>query len=409
MQAEQSELTIDAVDPDTYVNGHPYDTYARLRRENPVLWHPEAPPGRGFWLLTRYDDIRHVSRHPESFSSSRGFKAQDDSYERMGADIDAAMRRIILAIDPPDHSAMRAVLMPFFTAGALKEMEDGIRERVRRILAPRKAGDTIDVVPDLAAELPIQVLCEVLGVDEKDHEKVLAWTYQMTGADDPDFNITPARAAGAFREVFEFGRRAIDQRRERPTGDLVSAVANARFKGELLDRDQVDGFFALMIGAGNETTRNAISGSIHALARFPEQKRILAQDPSVWPTAIEELLRYLSPVIHMRRTAVADTEISGQAVASGDKVVMLYGAANRDPDVFEAPDELDVHRSNARRHFSFGTGIHQCLGAMLARMELRIVLQEFLAKFPDYRPQMEPTYLRSNFVHGIKSYSVTLH
>ncbi|MYF08227.1 MAG: cytochrome P450 [Gammaproteobacteria bacterium] len=409
MQVERTNRSFDAIDPDTYVNGHPYAAYARLRKENPVLWHPEEPPGRGFWLLTRYDDVRHVSRHPEIFSSSQGFKAQDDSYERMGPDIDAAMRQIILAIDPPDHTAMRALLMPFFTTGALKGMEDGIRERVKRILAPLKAGDTIDVVPDLAAELPIQVLCEVLGVDKKDHEQVLAWTYQMTGADDPDFNITPARAAGAFREVFEFGRRSIDQRRQRPTGDLVSAVANARFRGELLDRDQVDGFFALMIGAGNETTRNAISGSIHALARFPEQKRILAQDPSVWPTAIEELLRYLSPVIHMRRTTLAGTEISGKAVASGDKIVMLYGAANRDPEVFETPDDLDVRRGNARRHFAFGTGIHQCLGAMLARMELRIVLQEFLTKFPDYRPQTEPTYLRSNFVHGIKSYSVTLH
>lgn len=409
MQFERTDRSFDAIDPDTYVDGHPFAAYARLREENPVLWHPEEPQGAGFWLLTRYDDIRHVSRHHEIFSSSCGFKAQDDSYERMGADIDAAMRKIILAIDPPDHSSMRALLMPFFTAGALKKMEYGIRKRVRRILAPLKAGDTIDVVPDLAAELPIQVLCEVLGVDEKDHEQVLTWTYQMTGADDPDYNITPARAAGAFREVFEFGRRAIDERRRKPTGDLVSVVANARFKGELLDRDQVDGFFALMIGAGNETTRNAISGSIHALAHFPEQKRILTQDPSVWPTAIEELLRYLSPVIHMRRTTVTDTRISGQAIAAGAKVVMLYGAANRDPEVFEAPDDLDLRRSNARRHFSFGTGIHQCLGAMLARMELRTVLQEFLAKFPDYRPQTEPTYLRSNFVHGIKSYSVTLH
>ena len=409
MQVATAGQPIDAIDPDTYVGGHPYAAYARLRKDTPVFWHPEDPPGRGFWLLTRHDDIRHVSRHPDAFSSSYGFKARDDSYQRMGADVDAAMRKIILTLDPPDHSAMRSLLMSFFTTSALREKEQGIRKRVRRILAPLKAGDTIDVVPVLAAELPIEVLCEVLGVDKKDHEQVLSWTCQMTGADDPDFNVTPARAAGAFREVFEFGRRAIDERRRRPTGDLVSVVANARFKGKLLDRDQVDGFFALMIAAGNETTRNAISGSIHALAQFPEQRRTLAEDPSLWPTAIEELLRFLSPVIHMRRTAVADTGISGQAVAAGDKVVMLYGAANRDPEVFESPNHLDVRRGNARKHFAFGTGVHQCLGAVLARMELRIVLQEFLARFPHHRSHTEPTYLRSNFVHGIKSYSVILH
>ena len=409
MQGARADQPIDAVDPDTYLHGHPCAAYARLRKDTPIFWHPEDPPGRGFWLLTRHDDIRHVSRHPEVFSSGYGFKAQDDSYGRMGADVDAAMRNIILTLDPPDHSAMRSLLMPFFTTTALREKEQSIRERVRRILTPLKSGDTIDVVPALAAKLPIQVLCEVLGMDKKDHEQVLTWTNQMTGADDPDFNITPARAAEAFREVFEFGRRAIGERRRRPTGDLVSVVANARFKGKLLDRDQVDGFFALMIGAGNETTRNAISGSIHALAQFPEQRRILAKDPSVWPTAVEELLRFLSPVIHMRRTAVADTGISGQAVAAGDKVVLLYGAANRDPEVFESPNDLDVRRRNARKHLAFGTGIHQCLGAMLARMELRILLQEFLARFPDYRSQTEPTYLRSNFVHGIKSFSVILH
>ena len=408
MQAAAANQPINAIDPDTYVNGHPYAAYAALRQESPVYWHLEAPPGRGFWLLTRHDDIRHVSRNPKVFSSSYGFKAQDDSYERMGPDIDAAMRKIIISIDPPDHSAMRSLLMPFFTTAELRKKEQSIRNRVRRILSQLNAGDTIDVVPVVAAELPIQVLCEVLGVDEKDQEQALKWTNQMTGADDPDFNVTPAKAASAFREVFEFGRLAIDERRRNPTGDLVSVVANAKLKGKLLDRDQVDGFFALMIGAGNETTRNAISGSIHALARFPQQRRILAQDSSAWPTAIEELLRFVSPVIHMRRTAVAGTEISGQVVAAGDKVVMLYGAANRDPQVFDSPHSLDVRRSNARRHFAFGTGIHQCLGAMLARMELRIVLQEFLAKFPNYRTHREPTYLRSNFVHGIKSYSVTL-
>ena len=408
MQDAAANQPINAIDPDTYVNGHPYAAYAALRQEFPVYWHQEVPPGRGFWLLTRHDDIRHVSRNPKVFSSSYGFKAQDDSYERMGPDIDAAMRKIIISIDPPDHSAMRSLLMPFFTTEALKKKEESTRGRVRRIVEGLSPGDTIDVVPTLAAGLPIQVLCEQLGVGGDDQEQILKWTNQMTGADDPDFNVTPAQAADAFREVFDFGRRAIDQRRRNPSNDLVSVVANAKFKGKLLDRDQVDGFFALMIGAGNETTRNAISGSIHALASFPAQRRILANDPTAWTTAIEELLRFISPVIHMRRTALVDTEIPGQSVATGDKVVMLYGAANRDPEIFHSPNDLDVHRRNARRHFAFGTGIHQCLGAMLARMELRIVLQEFLAKFPNYRTHTEPAYLRSNFVHGIKSYSVTL-
>jgi cytochrome P450 len=177
----------------------------------------------------------------------------------------------------------------------------------------------------------------------------------------------------------------------------------------LLERKQTDGFTVLMVGAGNETSRNSITGSLHTLAKFPEQRKELLENPNLWSTAVEELLRFVSPVIHMRRTATKEAEISGQVIAPGEKVVLLYGAANRDPGVFNSPDILDLGRKNARKQMAFGHGIHHCLGAMIARMELRLILKEFLTRFPNYEVISEPKYLRSNFVHGIKSMSTRLH
>jgi len=393
---------------DQFMSGHPWADYEQLRNQAPVYWQAVEPPARGYWLLSRHADIQHVSRHPEIFSSGEGFKASDESYERLGPEINAAMGRIILSIDPPEHTFFRQILQPHFSLKAAKALEQEIRRDVIATLDRLKGQDVVEVVGTISAELPILVLCNVLGVPESDRPRIFEWTNRMVGVDDPDFNSTPQQAAQAFVEVFDYGRALLAERRGKAGDDLITLIANAELDGKPLQQAQTDGFFVLMVGAGNETSRNAITGSLKALAQFPEARKQLVEQPELIAGAVEELLRFISPVIHMRRTAVCDTEVAGQAIARGEKVVMLYGAANRDPAVFEHPDQLDVRRANARQQMAFGHGIHLCLGAIYARMELRIMLEEFLRRYPDFRVVEEPRYLRSHFVHGIKSMSIAL-
>lgn len=407
-RAFDSEGIFDFTDLDQFRKGHPYAAYKRLRSEAPVCWQPVESPGRGFWVVSRYDDIQSISRAPDHFCSGQGFKALDESYERLGPEINAAMQGILLATDPPDHTAYRRILQPYFSIKQVKALEDATRKMVDEILARLEGKDNAEAIADLSAELPIRVLCHVLGVPESDEPLILDWTNRMVGIDDPDFNPDPLSAAKAFQEVFEYGRNLVADRKKNPGDDLISLVANGEIDGKPLAAEQTDGFFVLMVGAGNETSRNSIAASLNYLDKFPEARQTLIDDPERIPGAIEELLRMISPVIHMRRTATSDTEISGQRIAEGEKVVMLYGSANRDESVFENPDVLDLDRANSRKQFSFGHGIHLCLGAQFARMELKLMLGEFTKRYPNYRITSEPQYLRSHFVHGIKTMQIAL-
>jgi len=398
----------DMTNLDQFTRGHPWSGYDQLRSQAPVYWQAVEPPARGYWLLSRFADIQHVSRHPELFSSAQGFKASDESYERLGPEISAAMGRIILSIDPPEHTNYRRILQEHFSLKAVKSREQQMRQDVIAILDRLQGKQTVEVVTAIASELPILVLCNVLGVPESDRPRIFEWTNRMVGIDDPEYNSSPQQAAQAFVEVFDYGRKLIAERRGKSGDDLITLIANAELDGKPLEQVQMDGFFVLMVGAGNETSRNSITGSLHALGRFPEVRQQLAEKPELIGAAVEELLRYVSPVIHMRRTATCDTEIAGQKIAKGEKVVMLYGAANRDPEMFENPDSLNLARQNLRHQIAFGHGIHLCLGAMYARMEIRIMLEEFLRRYPNYKVVEEPRYLRSHFVHGVKSMSIAL-
>ncbi|MDZ4731094.1 MAG: cytochrome P450 [Xanthomonadales bacterium] len=404
-----AEDFFDFSDLDQFCAGHPYTAYERLRKEAPIYWQSVEPPGRGYWILSRYSDIQYVSRNPQLFVSGQGFKASDDSYERMGLDIDSAMRRILLATDGAEHADFRQILQPYFSLKTAKSMEADMRKYVTGILDRLDGKKSIDAVRDVAIELPILVLCNILGVPESDQSRILNWTNRMVGVDDPDFNASPQQAAAAFREVFDYGRELVRDRQLNPQNDLISLVANAKINGKPLEASQTDGFFVLMVGAGNETSRNSITGSLHALSLFPEMRRKLVENSDGIKTSVEELLRHISPVIHMRRTAADDVVISGQKIAAGEKVVLLYGSANRDPEVFPEPNKLDFQRSNANSQIAFGHGIHLCLGAMFARMEVGIMLQEFLKRYADYELEAEPAYLRSHFVHGIKSMPIRLN
>jgi cytochrome P450 len=327
----------------------------------------------------------------------------------MGPDINAAMGRVLLSADGDEHEQFRQILQPCFSLKSAKAREALIQQKVHGILDRLSDFETVDAIRDVAAELPILVLCDILGVPESDQSRILDWTNRMVGADDPDFNSSPQQAAQAFREVFDYGRELVRDRQANPGDDLISLVANAKVNGKPLDSAQKNGFFVLMVGAGNETSRNSIAASLHALSRFPDSRRQLLENPELMPHAVEELLRFITPVIHMRRTAAETVEVAGQKIAAGEKVVMLYGSANRDPEVFPQPDQLDFQRRNIRSHIAFGHGVHLCLGAMFARLELSIMLAEFLRRYPHYTVEAEPAYLRSHFVHGIKSMPISLH
>jgi cytochrome P450 len=400
--------TLDFSDPDTFLHGHPYEAFRRLRERAPIFWNPEPAPGKGFWGLTRYDDILQVSNQPEIFCNRHGYKSVDDTYIRISDHVGAAMSRILPAIDPPEHTEVRRVFTSYFSPRVIRNLEDATRERARRIVDRLNGRSSIEAVSELAVHLPIEVLADLLGVPEPDRPKLLYWTDGIFGADDQEYFEKPQDALTRFVEMFEYGRAAIDERREHPREDLLSAVANAKIDDRHLDRVQIDGVLAMFIGAGNETSRNSITGSLLALAEHPGERLKLVRDPSLIGPATDELLRYVTPAIHMRRTATREAEIRGQRIAEGEKVVMFYAAANRDPEVFPDPDRLDVTRENAKRHLSFGIGIHRCIGALLARMELRVFLEEFLPRYPDYEVTSEPSILRHNFVHAIKSLTVDL-
>lgn len=400
--------TTDFSSPDTYADGHPHLEFHRLRRESPVFWNPESPPGKGFWGLTRYDDILAVSSNPKLFCNGQGYKSVDDTYMRLSDHVGAAMSRILPAIDPPEHSTIRHVFTTYFSPKVVRDIEEGVREKARKIISKMDGRNSIELVSDLAVHLPIEVLADLMGIPQEDRHKLLYWTDGIFGADDQDYFSKPQDAAERFIEMFEYGAAAIGARRENPTDDLLSAVANAKVDGAYLDRVQVDGMLAMFIGAGNETSRNSITASLLELWKHPEIREALINDPSLIPNAADELLRIVTPAMHMRRTATEDTEVRGQPIAKGEKLVMFYAAANRDPEMFPNPDRIDVHRENAKRQLAFGIGIHRCIGALLAKMELRIFLEEFLPRFPHYEITSEPNILRHNFVYAIKSVDMQL-
>jgi cholest-4-en-3-one 26-monooxygenase len=400
--------TVDFSNPDTFAAGHPYEEFRRLREIAPVFWNPEVVPARGFWALTRYADIVHVSNKPDLFCNKFGYKSVDDHYARISGPAADAMGRILPHLDPPDHDVIKRVFQPYFTPKAVKELEDSVRSKAIALMDGLKGKTDIEVVSALNVHLPIQVLADLLGVPEDDRAKLLYWTDGIFGADDPEYFSKPTDAGARFAEMFEYGRAAIDQRRANPTGDLLSAIANVQLNGEYLERSQVDGVLAMFIGAGNETTRNVITASLYQLWKHPEARRELVNDPSLIPNATDELLRFITPANHMRRTATADTEVGGQPIAKGDKLVMFYAAANRDPEMFPDPDRFDIRRANAKRHLAFGLGIHRCIGAVLAQLELKIFLEVFLPRYPNYVVTSEPTLLRHNFVYAIKTMGLRL-
>jgi linalool 8-monooxygenase len=409
---EKVEMNLDDVDfrdPDLYTEGFPHELFTRLRREDPVHWSREAG-GRGFWCITRYDDIVAISKNPRLFSSARehgGHRIFDENVVGVAGVGVEETEAPMISMDPPEHNRYRRLVSPGFTTPRLQNLETRIRERVRAILDRLDGRKECEFVTEVAAELPIQVLAELLDVPQEDRLKLFDWSNSLIAEDDPELRKSPEITAADVQAMAEYAGRLWDKRLEKPGNDLISMLVYSKVDGEVMSKERYLGTFILLVAAGNETTRNSISGGLITLARFPEERRKLADNPALLETGAAEIVRYVSPILHMRRTAVADTDLRGKTIRAGDKVILWYSSANRDEDVFGDPFRFDVARGEPG-HLGFGIGQHYCLGARLAELQLRIFFGEFLRRYPSAEPCGPIRRMRSNFVAGIKEMPVRL-
>jgi len=358
---------VDLKNPDLYRDGIPHEVFTKLRREAPVAWNPEDG-GRGFWAVTRYEDIVAVSKRPEVFSSARehgGHRMFDENVAGVagvGADKTQAP---MISMDPPAHNQYRRLVSPGFAPRRVRQLEDRIRERVIAILERLGNVETCDFVRDIAAELPIQMLAELLGVPQDDRKKLFDWSNALIAEDDPEYRPSPEALGEKISAMAQYALGLWQDRLEHPGDDLISMLVHSRIDGESMTPERYIGTFILLVAAGNETTRNSLSGGFLALAEHPAEKQRLLADPALLGSAAAEMVRWVSPVMHMRRTAIEPAQIGDQSISAGDKVILWYCSGNRDESIFADPFRFDVAREEPA-HIGFGTGQHFCLGARLA-------------------------------------------
>ena len=393
---------------ETFQNGQPNDTFTRLRKEAPVYWHEEYLSfENGFWALTKYEDIVRVSKDPKTFSSAKpGILMTYGDPEQGDPVATAALISNMIAMDPPEHQVYRKMVSPQFGPKSVREIEEGLRNRIREILDRVSNKKEFDFVTEISEKIPLWVLCEMMGIEQSERQKVREIVNNLT---DASSNQDPENALQiwvSYMELFKMGREMIEERRKNPTDDLMSVVANTKVEGEGLPPELLDGFMLLMVIAGNETTRNTITGGLIALHENPQEKQKLIKDPTLISNAADEMLRWVSSVIYMRRTATCDTEIRGQPIKEGDKIVMWYGSANRDEEVFKDAHLFKVDREDAKKHIAFGAGQHLCLGNRLGQLQIRVLYEELLSRFPNIQVISKPTRIPSNFLNGISHLKV---
>ena len=400
---------IDLVDPDNYVERIPFEWFDFLRRQNPVVWHDEPAGNKGFWAVTRHDDLVNVHMDWQTYSSEKGAVALEELDEEQ-----LQIRRSMLETDPPRHRELRNICNKRFSARGVGAYEDFIRDVARTVLDRALEKQEFDFTIEVAKELPIRFLCAIFTVPQDDAPLLIRWGDAMIGNQDPEFTDavvdqvdTEAYRNLPFRspialELFEYAHRQRDQRLEEPQDDVINAITVAQREGVLSEHDY-DNYFGLLMIAGNETTRHTISHGMQALIEHPDQMKMLRDDPSLIPNAVDEILRWATPVMHFRRTATRDHELRGQPIREGDKVVTWYISANFDELTFDDPYRFDITRKNAGEHVTFGPGgPHFCLGAHLAKLETRILLQELLPRLRSIEITGRVERMRSNFVNGIK-------
>ncbi|MFN8026059.1 MAG: cytochrome P450 [Acidimicrobiia bacterium] len=397
--------TIDLLDMDRFQRLEHHEMFRYLRAENPVSWH-DMPGEDGFWALVKHKDVVEVNRDAERFSSERGGTTM---YDNRGGTEGFDMRGVMmLETDPPRHTRYRLLVNKGFTPRMIGVLEQYLRNRATLIVDNVIERGECDFVVDLASELPLQAIAEIMGVPQEDRKLIFEWSNAMVGADDPEFAASPDEAMTASAQLYAYANDLAKQRRVDPRDDIVTKLINAEIEGDQLSELEFDMFMLLLAVAGNETTRNTTAWGMWALMQHPDQYAALRGDmDNLLGPAVEEILRWASPVMYFRRTATCDTEIAGQEIREGDKVLMWHISANRDEDVFDDPFRFDITR-DPNDHVAFGGGGHHfCLGANLARAELRFIFEEVLERIPDMRAAAPPDILRSNFIGGIKHLPVT--
>ncbi len=395
---------IDLLNPDHFIEGTPHHWFAELREKDPVYWHPERN-GPGFWCITRYDDLKHVSRNPQLFSSQIGGTVLRDPspQERAATEQRGQHFPIMLNMDPPHHVKFRRIVQRSFTPRFVQRQQAHIEDLARRIVDPVAPQGEAEFVEDVAAELPLQVICEMMGVPQEDRKDIFDISNRMIGFDDPELGHRDREQAQlASLRMFGHAMKVAEACRDTPADNLSSMLLHNTIDGEKLTEIEYAAFFLLLCVAGNETTRTVTTNGMKALIEHPEQLQMLIDDPSLIPNAVEEILRFDPAVHHFRRTATEDTEIRDKKIRRGDKIIMWYPSANRDEDVFPDPDRFDVARANASEQLAFGIGEHFCLGASLARLELNVIFSEILPRLRSPELAAPPRRLRSNFVNGVK-------
>lgn len=405
---------VDLADIDGFADLRGFAQFDTLRREDPVHWNPEPSPNHGFWAVTRYEDIWEVDRDPETYTSEKfvNLEEVDDDLQDI--------RRSLLETDGPRHTSLRKLIAKEFTPRSLKNYEAFLRELTKNTIETAlSSGDQFDFVESISADFPIQVLARLLDVPPEDTPQLIAWGNEFVGNTDPDFAKVRADTpesdqyrhlpfrSPTVQEVWDYGNDLRDQRVGGEGTDLISILANRMpDDGIPLSQKDFNMYFTLLVIAGNETTRHAISNIMLGLMEQRDQLAALQENPELVAPALEEFLRYASPVYHFRRTATRDAELAGKQIKEGDKVVMWFASGNRDDSVFENPYKIDITRKNVD-HMTFGKGSpHLCLGNNLARMEIRLMFEELLPRLADIQLAGDVKRVRSNFVNGIKAFPV---
>ncbi len=403
--AQVSSLRIednDLANLDVFVRGGQHEIWRRMRAEEPIHWNPGNDRFIPFWSVTRYADLIAVSRDTTTYSSQQGISMAAnpaDPATMVGAG------KMLIIMDPPRHVRLRRLVNKGFTPRATALLEPSVREITNTIIDDVAPRGSCDFVTDVAALLPLAVICSMMGIPQADWPLMFELTNQGLGSEDPEYQTVagsgPETAARSRREMFAYFARQAEERRGERRDDLVSVLVESEVDGESLSEEELLFFCQLLILAGNETTRNAISGGLLALFEHPQERARLQRDPALLPTAVEEILRWTSPVAHMMRYVTRDTVLGGQFLRAGERVLLWYPSASRDEEVFPNANMFDVGRT-PNEHIAFGIGEHFCLGASFARLELRVMFETLFARLPDIALAGPVDRLRSGFIGGIK-------